>query len=87
MAQNGGTHERLTPERGAEVFPDGLRAIAILAPMEESSATGTPEQDLHQPSEHVRSLRASGQSEGAVPCADWAEIPRIVLGEPLFFTE
>ena len=34
--------------------------------MEESSATGTPEQDRHQPSEHVRSLRASGQSEGAV---------------------
>ena len=34
--------------------------------MEESNATETPEQNLHQPSEHVRSLRASGQSEGAV---------------------
>ena len=34
--------------------------------MEESNATETPEQNLHQPSEHVLSLRASGQSEGAV---------------------
>ena len=34
--------------------------------MEESNATGTPEENLHQPSEHVRNLRASGQSEGSV---------------------
>ena len=34
--------------------------------MEEPSATESPEQNLHQPSEHVRSLRASGQSEGSV---------------------
>ena len=34
--------------------------------MEDSNATGTPEQNLHQPSEHVLSLRASGESEGSV---------------------
>ena len=34
--------------------------------MEESNATGMPEENLHHPSEHVPNLRASGQSEGSV---------------------
>ena len=34
--------------------------------MEETNSIGTVEQNLHEPSDHVRSLRASGQSEGTV---------------------
>ena len=65
LPQNGGSNERLTLKQGTEVFLDAA-PHCYTAPMEESNATGPPAQNLHQPSEHVRSLRASGQSEGAV---------------------
>ena len=65
LAQNGESNER-HPRTGGRGLPVQAAPHCYTALMEEPSTTETPEQNLHQPSEHVRSLRASGQREGSV---------------------
>ena len=65
LDQKRGSNERLFMDWARGLLPRAS-SHCYTAPMEESSSTEAPEQTLHEPSEHVRNLRASGKSEGSV---------------------